>query len=234
MGELSKYDDHEEYARISEEFARHWEETKKKSRALVHDAWTSHRAMEGWHTVESRQQWEQMLAVSASDTYRGRLLIDTLGAERHLEPETMAAIITLRRAWIAEYGISTAVELMLVDSALIAFFNQLRTQRLIGNLFLSTEYEFFGRDSPSAKLEREYGSNAIKGYRAEYLADKLIHDLQPLLDRANRMMLRNIRALRELKGANITVNVNAPSQVNLAQQQLNVQENIEEDRTSGR
>ncbi len=228
MGELSKYEDHEAYAQVSEEFARHWQEVKRKSQALVYSAWASHRTMEGWHTVESREHWEKMLAVSATDTYRGRLLIDTLGAERHLDPETMAAIITLRSNWIAEYQANTAVELMLIDSALIAFFNQLRTQRLIGNLFLATEYEFFGRESPSAKLESEYGSFAIKSYRVEDLADKLIHDLQPLLDRANRMLLRNIKALRDLKSANITVNVNAPSQVNMAQQQVNVHERGEE------
>ncbi len=224
MGDVSRYQDHEAYAKVSETFAKHWEETKRKSRALVNDAWGTHRAMEGWHSVESQEHWEQMLAVAESDTYRGRLLIDTLGAERHLQPETMAAVIALRRSWIEEYGITTAPELMLVDSALIAFFNQLRTQRLIGNLFLSTEYEFFGRDSPSAKIESYYGSHAVKGYRAEDLADKLIVTLQPLLDRANRMLLRNIKALRDLKSANITVHVNAPSQVNVAQQQVNLKE----------
>ena len=74
---------------------------------------------------------------------------------------------------------------------------------------------FFGSDSPSARLEREYGSHAIRDYRTEDLAEKLIHDLMPHLDRADWMLMRNIR-----------VNVNAPSQFKLAERQMIVREQL--------
>ncbi len=215
------YGKREERAATDFDYAAFWEERKRKARELVDSGWGYHRAMEGWGKVGSREEWEQTLAVAGSDLHRGRFLIETLGAERYLEPEVVAVLLTLRRSWIEEYGAGTAPELMLVDSAVMAFWNQMRAQRLLGNLFTSVEREFFARESPSAALEGYYGKEAIR-YRVEDLARKLSEDLQPLLDRANRMLIRNLKALRELRAANVTVNVNAPSQLNLAERQVNV------------
>ncbi len=222
--DTSDYGKRERYARVNDEYARFWEEVKRKSNELVKSGWSNYAAMEGWQRVTSQEDWERTLAVAGSDLYRGRFLIEMLGAERYLEPERMAVLITLRRAWIEEYQVTTAPELMLVDSAIIAFHNQLRTQRIIGNLHSTIEHEFFARDNPSVKVREKYGDYAVRGYTVEDTAERLVEELQPLLDRANRMLIRNIKALRDLKSANITVNVNAPSQVNLAQQQVNVQD----------
>lgn len=223
----SEYGRRERHAEQNEEFARFWERMKQKSQELVRSGCSNYRAMEGWQRVTSPEDWERMLAVAGSDLYRGRFLIDMLGAERYLEPERMAVLLTLRRAWIEEYKVETAVELMLVDSAVIAFHNQMRAQRVIGDLFNAIEYQFFARDNPTAKVKQQYGEYAVRGYTVEDTAERLVEVLQPLLDRANRMLLRNIKALRDLKAANITVKVNAPSQVNLAQQQVNVQRQVE-------
>ncbi len=222
--DTSDYGIRESHARISEEYARFWEEMKRKSNELVKSGWSHYSAMEGWQRVTSQEDWERTLAVAGSDLYRGRFLIEMLGAERYLEPERMAVLITLRKAWIEEYRVSTAPELMLVDSAIIAFHNQLRAQRIIGNLHSTIEHEFFARDTPTAKVREKYGEYQVRGYTVENTAERLVEELQPLMDRANRMLLRNIKALRDLKSANITVNVNAPSQVNFAQQQVNVAE----------
>ncbi len=210
----------ERRAEIDEEYKHFWEERKTKAEALVQSGRAGWRAMEGWQRVRSQEDWEDILAVAGSDLYRGRFFLEVLGAERYLEPERMALLLTLREAWIEEYGISTAPELMLMDSALIALHNQLRTQQLIGNLFSSIEAEFFGRDDPMPKLREKHGYT-IQGWRVDDLAQRLTEELQPLLDRANRMLIRNLKALRDLRNAGITVNVNEPSQVNLAQQQIN-------------
>ncbi len=225
--DTSDYGVREHHAGINEEYARFWEEVKRKSNELVKSGWSYYAAMEGWQRIRSQEDWERTLAVAASDLYRGRFLMEMLGAERYLEPERMAVLITLRKAWIEEYRVTTAPELMLVDSAIIAFHNQLRAQRIIGNLHSTIEHEFFGRDNPTVKVEEKYGEYQVRGYTVESTAERLVEELQPLMDRANRMLLRNIKALRDLKSANITVNVNAPSQVNLAQQQVNVQESVE-------
>ncbi len=220
--DTSDYGRRERRASTNDEYARFWEEIKRKSNELVKKGWSHYSAMEGWQRVTSQEDWERTLAVAASDLYRGKFLIDMLGAERYLEPERMAVLITLRRAWIEEYQVTTAPELMLVDSAIIAFHNQLRAQRIIGNLHSTIEYEFFARDNPTAKVREKYGEYALKGYTVEDTAERLVDELQLLIDRANRMLLRNIKALRDLKCANITVNVNAPSQVNVAEKQVNV------------
>lgn len=92
-----------------------------------------------------------------------------------------------------------------MDSAIISFHNQRRTQRIIGNLHSTIEHEFFARDTASVKVREKYGDYAVRGYIVEDTADRLVEKLQPLLDRANRMLVRNIKALRDLKSANITV-----------------------------
>jgi len=218
-----EYDRREEYSEIDARFKQRWEEIKAKSHELVRSGQSLYRAMQGWEGIRDEEEWQRMLAVAGSDLKGGRFLVEALGAERYLAPEMVATLIMLRRGWIEEYGVQTAVELMLVDSAVIAFYNQMRAQRLVGNLFNHIEFEFFARDSPTAKIKQKYGEYAVKGYTVEYTAERLTQQMQPLLDRANRMLLRNIKALRDLKTANITVNVNAPSQVNLASKQLNFQ-----------
>ena len=42
------------------------------------------------------------------------------------------------------------------------------------------------------------------------------------MERFNQMFLRNLRALRELKGAAVQVNIGQAGQVNLGKQQVNV------------
>jgi len=55
-------------------------------------------------------------------------LLDRLGAERYLDPTLMATILSLRQRFIAEWGITTAAETMLVDQALVSYYHTLRVQ----------------------------------------------------------------------------------------------------------
>ena len=75
----------------------------------------------------------------------GRFLVRYLGAERYLDAETVAVLITFRQNLIAEIEKPSAADLMIVDTAVVAYFNFLRVQGWIGNSALVFEGELFGR-----------------------------------------------------------------------------------------
>jgi hypothetical protein len=54
--------------------------------------------------------------------------------------------MTLRQSLIADRTQATAPEIMMIDAAIIAYFNMLRTQRWIGNLSLVVERKLFGQE----------------------------------------------------------------------------------------
>jgi hypothetical protein len=78
---------------------------------------------------------------------------------------------------------------MRIDAAVIAYFNVLRTQMLMGNLRLAVEQELFGEEG----LREVHGEIAAAGIeeKVRRLADVLL----PLQDRASRMMNRALDAL---------------------------------------
>jgi len=52
------------------------------------------------------------------------------------------------------------------------------------------------------------------------MLERAREQLQSMFDRANRMLIRNLQALRELQGGNLVIRA---EQVNIAQQQVNQQ-----------
>jgi hypothetical protein len=109
----------------------------------------------------------------------------------------MATILALRQRLIAESGITTAAEAMLVDLAVLNYYHALRVQGWIGDLALHLEHQFFGQDA-FATNGQERGRPG--GRRAgEDLVRRLGEQLLPLSDRANRMFIRNLKAIKELR-----------------------------------
>ena len=136
----------------------------------------------------------------------------------------MAALLVLRRGLIEEHGATTAAELMLIDSTVLSFYHQLRVNGWIGNSASKLEFEFFRSDSPTAKLKDQYGAGAdtIRGLKVEELVKRLTEQLMPLLDRSNRMMIRNLKALRALReAAGPSVSIGSVGQVNVPANQIN-------------
>jgi hypothetical protein len=86
---------------------------------------------------------------------------------------------------------------MLVDLAVLSYYDTLRVQGWIGDLAVHIEHEFFGDDA--------FTEMARKGHRrADRLAveervRRLSEQLMPLRDRANRLMIRNLKAIKELR-----------------------------------
>ena len=109
----------------------------------------------------------------------------------------MATLLALRQRLIAEWGITTAAEAMLVDLAVLNYYHAFRVQGWIGDLALHLEHQFFGQDA-FATHGQERGRPG--GRRAgEELVRRLGEQLLPLSDRANRMVIRNLKAIKELR-----------------------------------
>jgi hypothetical protein len=196
----------------------------ERQERLRTDARASHRAMDGWGRVKDQAAWVEMVQQADEGLATGRFLVDHLGAERYLEPELMATLIALRRRLVCEHRVSSAADLLLVDSALIAWYHTLRINGWIGNFALLIEHEFFQMEGPTAKLRKRYGSG-VESLKAEDMVLRIGEQLLPLLDRLNRLMLRNLRALRDPRqrpAPNVTIG--AAGQVNVGAPQVNVAE----------
>jgi hypothetical protein len=82
----------------------------------------------------------------------------------------------------------------MIDSAILSYAHMLRINGWIGNLAAAAESELFGPASLTAKLDRKYGpKSTVRGLQVEELVQRLSEQLFPLLDRSNRMMLRNLK-----------------------------------------
>jgi hypothetical protein len=196
----------------------------ERHKQLLGDARASWRAMDGWQTVKTHEEWERVVAQAEDDYGRGAFLIEQLGAERHLDPPLMAVLLALRRRLIEEHDARTAAELMIIDSIVLSYYHLLRVNGWIGNLAIWLEHEFFDTQGLTAKLRDRhgYGAEAVRGLKAEDIVGQLVEKLMPLLDRSNRMLLRNLKALRALREAPApSVSIGAAGQVNVAAQQVN-------------
>jgi hypothetical protein len=196
----------------------------QRQQRLRTDAQASFRALDGWCRVKDEADWLAMVDKAEEGLATGRFLIDRLGAERHLDPEMMAALIVLRRRLICEYQVTGAADLLLIDSVLTAYYHQLRINGWVGNFASLIEAEFFGEEGPRAKLRERYGYQ-VEGLKVEDFIHRVGEELLPLLDRCNRLMMRNLRALRDPRQRPAaSVSIASVGQVNVGAQQVNVAE----------
>jgi hypothetical protein len=204
----------------------------ERQKQLRTDAQASFRALDDWCRVKDEADWLAMVDQAEEGLATGRFLIDRLGAERHLDPEMMAALIVLRRRLICEYQVTGAADLLLIDSLLIAYYHQLRINGWIGNFAYLIEAEFFGEEGPRAKLRQKHGYQ-VEGLKVEDMIHRIGEELLPLLDRCSRLMLRNLRALRDPRQRPAaSVSIASVGQVNVGAQQLNVAETASAERST--
>ena len=198
------------------------EQDQERYRKLQLQARSLSRAVIGWGSVPTRQEWERH-CLEAHESYQsGRFLIERLGAEQYLDPTLMAVLWQLRQRLIEDLDVQGAHELMLVDLAVLAYYNGLRVQGWIGNAAMWTEHYFFAQESPTVKLVRQQGRDRAAGLVVEEHVQRLVRELVPLLDRTNRMFIRNLRALTALRRpAAPAVAITQAGQVNVGTQQVN-------------
>jgi len=104
------------------------EKDRQQARQLRWNTRATYRAMEGWQHVGSEEDWLKVCADSREQYESGQFLLERLGAERYLDPKLMATLLSLRQRVIAEWGITTAAEAMLVDLAVLNYYHALRVQ----------------------------------------------------------------------------------------------------------
>ncbi len=215
-------DEDRRFAVYKAEYERRIAERRAK---LTRDTRAVFRAMDGWARVENADAWQEMVKKAADDLETGGFLIQQLGSQRYLDPELMAALLVLRRRLIDEYGAESAADLMLIDVAVMSYYHTLRLNGWVGNLQGQIESEFFGTEGLSVAVDGRKRSTwdvRIKGLRVVEIIDRLEEQILPLLDRSNRMMIRNLRTLeaRRLPPAP-SVSIGQAGQVNVAAVQSN-------------
>jgi hypothetical protein len=166
--------------------------------ALNDNAMAVTRAMREWYPRDGDRahQIERVLA-SCQD---GSFLIDRLGAGMVVDQDLAVVLLDLRRRLRDEYGDTPAV-LMQIDRALVAYRDFLRIIGWAGNISISIEHEFFGRDGPSAQFRDRYGREGpgIRGLSVEEHLARLREGLTPLAERSGRVMREALASLETFR-----------------------------------
>ena len=180
----------EEEERSAEEFERRCrEQAAKQFQRLKDEAHAVFGMMEGRPGVRSLAKFQDLLEKAGDEIGNGRFIVRHLGAERYLDSGTVAVLLTLRQNLIAEIDQPTTADIMLIDAAVVAYYNFLRVQGWIGNLSLVFEREAFG----GAPLNEIHGPTL--GEKLRDNLERLSEVILPLQDRCHRMMVRSIAGL---------------------------------------
>jgi hypothetical protein len=157
------------------------------------------RAMRRFRDESEQDQVERVLS-SYED---GSFLIDRLGAGIVADQDLAVVLLDLRQRLRDEYGDKPAAMMMLIDRAVSAYQDFMRVTGWVGNLAISVEHEFFGRDGPSAQFRDRYGREGatVRGLTVEQHLAHLREDLIPLAERCGRVMREALAALEALRAA---------------------------------
>lgn len=154
--------------------------------------------------------------VSIEDDYvSGQFLIDTLGADRYVEPKMAMTILMLRRRMIEDMQLNTVAQFMLMDAALTAHYNSIKAQRMLGDIAIHVERELFHGDPLAPKDGRNLD---VSKFKFEAMLDRASGSLMNLIDSSNKMMIRTIKALGDLNKGTLLIRAD---QVNIGDKQLN-------------
>ena len=169
------------------------------------------------------EQFREMLKAASENYLDGEFFLRTLSLYCDVSPELSLTVYDLRQEWIRQYDLKTVPELLLLDQAMLAYLHAMRLSKQVADTLALTESQFFIAESLHVKIKKENRlNNEFDGFVAEDGIEKLRERLMPLIERFNRMFLRNFRALRELKANPININIRRADQVNVGQQQVNV------------
>jgi hypothetical protein len=183
------------------------------------------RAFAGWGQIHSEEEWQAACEDAAKRYQSGRFLLERLGSERFLDPQLMATLWQLRQGLLEEFGTASPAMTMVIDLAVMTYTNALRVQGWIEDLALVIEQELFAEESLKVKLRQQYG-NQFDGFAVEEALRRLREQLFPLFERVNRQLLQNLQALkRPQPGSAPMVAIGRAGHVNVAQQQVNFQNN---------
>ena len=123
----------------------------------------------------------------------------------------MATLTLLRQGLLEGIEKPSIADHMLADSAIISYRNLLRVQGWIGSTSLIIQSELYGQQP----LEESHGHTAAMAI--ERRVEQLQQTLMPLLDRAQRMMIRAIDRLEARRiGKPLTnISIGSGGQINV-------------------
>jgi len=168
---------------------------------LRRNARANYRTMEGWQRVRTPEDWERTVEESLAAYESGKFFLDRAGAERFVDPKLMATLLSLRQGLLGDARVPTA-EKMFVDMIMITFQHIIRVNGWIGDLMQRIEHDFFGDDA-FTELAREGWRKSNRQFSVEVRVRRLSEQLLPVLDRLNRMLIRNQTAIKELRQGQI-------------------------------
>ena len=134
-----------------------------------------------------------------------------------MEPSVVIAIQVIRDNLIEDLDIQGAAEFMIMNMALMAYYYTLRAQRMLGDRATQIERELFRGESPGVNRRDNHGL-IVDDFKVEAMLDRASDKLQVQIDRANQMLIRDLKALQDLKKGNLIIRTD---QINIAQQQVN-------------
>ena len=167
--------------------------------------------------LKRKEDWDRLSELIHDDYRSGQFFLDNLGSDRYVDIKVAMTIVWMRKKMIEDMQIESAAEFMLMDGALMAHFNSIKLQRMFGDLVTQVERELFHDESMSVNLKKA-GRLEVEGFKVEAMLNRASDKFMNLIDRANNMMIRNIKAIRDLKSGSLSIRTD---QVNIAQQQVN-------------
>ncbi len=169
-------------ARVRKEMDTQFARLKDESRAI-------YGLIKGQPGVRSPKRWAELLERAGDEIGNGRFIVRCLGAERFLDCETVAVLLSFRQNLIGDLKSASAANIMMIDTAVISYYNFIRVQGWIGNLSLVFERELFGQEP----LNQIHGPQV--GDMLEEQLQRLGETILPLQDRAHRQMMRSLSAI---------------------------------------
>ena len=191
------------------EFSKQVEELHKKSEEGRNLSSLQYRGNMFWAGIKTQEDFDKLRHESAEDYRNGGFFLSRIGRYRAVDPLLTGTLLNLRETWIREYEVTTIPEFILVDMALASYFHFLRLNEAVNNLMASMEWGVFVSDFLHPSVTET--------------TQRLIQVLGPVLEQYNRMFIRNLKAMRDLKRGNIQLNIGNIGQMNIADQQINVE-----------
>ncbi len=206
--------------------ARLARQTREARKGLVEEV-ARRRAFEHLHEEigTAPDKFPELYDWIAESYENGRFFLRNLALYYEVSPDLSMLVFHLRQQWIADYGLTTTPELMVLDQAMLAYMHVLRANKQIASMFSLTENLLFYPEAPHVKIKQTNGlDRTFDGYVAEDAIKQLQDRLMPIIERFNRMFLRNLAALRELQAGPLNINIAQVGQVNVGGQQVNMAE----------
>jgi hypothetical protein len=204
--------DAEEYElRVQEELNDQFLTLKKEAKGLFD-------AVKGRRGAYSEEYWQHHFKKAKQHYASGKFLLERLGADRYLDLPLFATLAQLREGLLRGIENPTSGDRMLADTAIIAYHNILRIQGWIGSTSLVVNRELFGQEP----LTEAYGS--FEADRIGKKVEKLESTVMPLLDRAQRMLIRAVDRLEGRRNGppERGVSIGSAGQVNVGSPVRNV------------